>query len=200
MCELGVNYNSATVGDLLRLNKVVTRLKTDKLRLLFPKMESINECSLECYADASFANLSDCASQGGFIILLKDSAGNSCPIFWQSRKIRRVVKSTLAAETLALLDCASAAVYIREVLLEICRCGPVPIRCYTDNKSLMDTLKSNKNVDDRRLRIDLAVLQDMVQKGDVNQISWVDTSHQLANCLTKRGAPAQQLRAAISRD
>ena len=200
VCELGANYNSATVGDLLRLNKVVSRLKTDNLRLQFPKMENINQCSLECYADASFANLLGSASQGGFIVLLKDSAGNRCPIFWQSRKIRRVVKSTLAAETLALLDCASAAVYIREVLMEICRCGLVPIKCYTDNKSLLDTLNSNKNVDDRRLRIDLAVLQDMLHKGEINHVSWVDTSHQLANCLTKRGASAEQLRAAISRD
>ena len=134
-------------------------------------MESINECSLECNADASFANLSDCASQGGFIILLKESAGNSCPVFWQCREIRRAVKFTLTAETLAILECASEAVYIREVLMEICRCGPVLIRCYIDNKSLMDTLKFNKNVDDRRLRLHLAVLQDIMQKYDVNQMS-----------------------------
>ena len=200
VCELGVNYKEATVSDLIRLNKVIRRLKTDNLRLLFAKVENIEQCRLDCYADASFANLAGCASQGGFIVLLRDSSGKSCPIFWQSRKIRRVVKSTLAAETLALLDCASAAVYIRAVLKEICRCDEIPVYCYTDNKSLLDTLNSNKNVDDRRLRIDLAVLHDMLQRKEVNHIAWVDTSHQLANCLTKRGASVQQLRAAISRD
>ena len=69
-----------------------------------------------------------------------------------------------------------------------------------DNKSLMDTLNSKKNVDDKRLRIDLAILDEMLQRKDINSVSWVETSLQLADCLTKRGASAERLRAAISRD
>jgi len=200
VCELGVRLKEAEVADLLRLNKVIARLKSDQFKLFYPKLEGLEQCRLDCYADASFANLSDCGSQGGFVIFLRDSAGKSSPIFWQSKKIRRVVKSTLAAETLALVDCACTAVYIRQVLAEFTRCSELAINCFTDNKSLLDTLNSSKNVDDRRLRIELAVLQDMLHKGEINKVSWVDSSHQLANCLTKRGASAEHLRAAISRD
>ena len=64
----------------------------------------------------------------------------------------------------------------------------------------MDTLNSKKNVDDKRLRIDLAILDEMLQRKDINSVSWVETSLQLADCLTKRGASAERLRAAISRD
>ena len=200
VCELSVNYKEATVGDLLRLNKVVARVKTDQLKLFYPKMNDLSDCHIDCYADASFGNLPGCGSQGGLIVFLRDSSGNSCPIFWQSRKIRRVVKSTLAAETLALLDCANAGVYIKQVLMEISGCSEMSVNCYTDNKSLLDTLNSNKYVDDRRLRIDLAVLQDMFQRKEITKIVWVDSSHQLANCLTKRGASAEHLRASISRE
>ena len=200
VCELSVSLNKANVNDLIRLNKVILRVTTDNMRLYYPKMQSLRSCTLECFSDASFANLPDCKSQGGFVIFLKDANSVRCPIFWKSRKIRRVVKSTLAAETLALVDCAEAAIYIRKILKELCNCENVPINCHVDNKSLIDALNSKKNVEDKRLRIDLAVLEDMLLQKEINSVSWVNTSNQLADCLTKRGASAQQLRAAISRD
>ena len=199
VCELSVAYTTATIADLLKLNKVIMRVITDNVKLYFPQMESLDLCSIECYSDASFANLPGSGSQGGLIIFIMDSVGRKCPIYWQSRKIRRVVKSTLAAETLALVDCVYAAVYIQHVLTELIKGEKLPINCYVDNKSLLDTLNSNKNVDDKRLRIDLAVLQDMLQQKEVHKILWIESKYQLADCLTKRGASAEQLRAAISR-
>ena len=200
VCELSVSFSRATVSDLLRLNKVVSRVLCDPIKILFPRISNLEECSLECYSDASFANLPDCGSQGGFIIFLQDSNRMRCPIFWQSRKIKRVVKSTLAAETLAFLDCAETAVYIRNIIQELCKCQHIPINCFVDNKSLLDTLNSKKSVEDRRLRIDLAVLEEMIRNNDITSVSWVSSAHQLANCLTKRGASCQQLRESLSRD
>ena len=200
ICELSVKANKGTISDLLKLNKVIGRVTNDPFKIHFPRMESFQSCSLECYSDASFANLADSGSQGGLVIFLQDSRGVKCPIYWQSRKIRRVVKSTLAAETLALVECAEAALYLKRVIRDLCRSGDLPINCYVDNKSLMDTLNSKKNVDDKRLRIDLAILDEMLQRKDINSVSWVETSLQLADCLTKRGASAERLRAAISRD
>ena len=60
-------------------------------------------------------------------------------------------------------------------------------------------LDSKKNVDDKRLRIDLAILRDLLQKKEVSSIQWIDTHGQLANCLTKKGASPAQVLAAISR-
>ena len=200
VCELSVAWNTATVADLLRLNKVISRVTTDNMKLSFPTMQQLDKCSIECFADASFANLAGGASQGGFIIFLRDNCGTRCPIYWQSRKIRRVVKSTLSAETLALLDCAETAIYLANLLSEISGCERLRIMCYVDNKSLVDALYSCKHVDDKRLRIDVAVLQDMLEKREITEVSWVDKGQQLADCLTKRGASTEQLRAAVSRD
>ena len=45
-----------------------------------------------------------------------------------------MVKLTLAAEMLALLDCAEAAVFLSSVMFELME-HRVPIKCYVDNKS-----------------------------------------------------------------
>ena len=200
VCDHSGRIKNATVSDICSLNKVVTKLHRDSYKLHFPTMPCIKDCYLECYTDASFANLHDSSSQGGFIISLCNNKQERCPVYWESRKIKRVVKSTLAAETLALIDGAETAVYIQKLIEEICDGVKIPIICYTDNKSLVDVLESRKNVDDRRLRVDMAVLKDMLLSEDISSIRWVSTSHQLANSLTKRGASAVQLRAAISRD
>lgn len=200
VCALSVARTQATVGDLLRLNKVIDRVKSDNVRLYIPKMGTIGECFLECFSDASFANLVGSGSQGGYVIFLRDAADARCPISWQSRKIRRVVKSTLSAEALALLECAESAVYLARILSEISGGEKFKIKCYVDNKSLVDALHSYKNVDDRRLRIDIAVLRDMLERGEIGEVSWVDASQQLADCLTKKGASTERLRAAVSRD
>ena len=62
----------------------------------------------------------------------------------------------------------------------------------------MEALDSSRGVEDRRLRIDIALLKDMLSRGEINSVSWVRTSEQHADCLTKRGASAQRLRAVIS--
>ena len=200
VCELSVARKGATVADVLRLNKVIDRVKTDNMKLYIPRLGAISSCHLECFSDASFANLAGNGSQGGFVIFLRDADGGRCPILWQTRKIRRVVKSTLSAEAMALLECAEAAVYVASVLHEISGGDRCKIRCFVDNKSLVDALQSCKHVEDRRLRIDVAVLRDMLERGEIEEVSWVDTSLQLADCLTKRGASSRQLRAAVSRN
>ena len=70
------------------------------------------------------------------------------PISWKSRKLKRVVKSTLAAETLALEEALEASFMLKSLLCELFRLenniSNIPITCYTDNKSLVDTINSTK--------------------------------------------------------
>ena len=198
VCELSSLAKQAKINDLLRLNKVIQRVIHDQHTIAFPKIQALDRCSLECFCDASFGNLSDGGSQGAYVVFLRDSLGRRCPLLWQTRKIRRVVKSTLSAETMALLDCAEAAVYIAHVLSEVSGCPSLPIYCAVDNRSLVDSLYSTNQIEDKRLRIDLAVLRDMLEKKEIHKVAWVASSQQLADCLTKRGASAVQLRQAMS--
>ena len=197
VCQLSSAWKDATVGDLLRMNKVISLVDKEELILRFPSLGDLRRCIIEVYADASFASLSDGGSQGACIVFLKDESGKRCPLYWQSRRLKRVVKSTLAAETMALLEGAEVGVYLAHILKEILMCD-IKVSCLTDNKSLFDALHSTKKVDDKRLRIDIAVLLDMIKRKEVSSVSWIDTHKQLADCLTKGGASPQRLRAALS--
>ncbi|XP_076049720.1 uncharacterized protein LOC143030456 [Oratosquilla oratoria] len=142
----------------------------------------------------------DSGSQGGFVIFLQDGNEKRCPIFWQTRKIRRVVKPTLSAEAMALLECAESSVYLARIPSNISGCPALKICCFVNNKSLVDALYSCRSVDNKRLRTDLAVLRDMLEQGEIAEATWVETSQQLADCLTKKGASTERLRAAVSWD
>ena len=52
-------------------------------------------------------------------MFIEGSNGKYMPLTWQSRKLRRVVKSTLTAETLALQEFIEVAFMIKYILLDI---------------------------------------------------------------------------------
>lgn len=196
VCSLSMRFGKCTIGNLMDANKVIKRVKTDQIRLFFPVLTG--DVYLECYSDASFANLNDCGSQGGFIIFLADENGKRCPIMWKSRKIRRIAKSTLAAETMALLEVAESAYYIGKILEDIGIGRKVPVKCFVDNKSLVDALRSMKKVEDKYLRINIACLKEMLERNEISSVEWIETKKQVANCLTKKGASPLTLIEAIT--
>ena len=63
----------------------------------------------------------------------------------------------------------------------------IDIECFTDNQSLFDTVHSTNSIIDKRLRVDMDILREMVHKKEV-LIKWVETKDQLADALTKKGA------------
>ena len=112
----------------------------------------------------------------------------------KAAKIHRVVKSTIAAETMALYDAADYAFYLGKLLQEVTRCAtPYPIVCYVDNRSLCENLTSTKSVTEKRLRIDIAALREMLEKKEISNVRWVPTEYQIADVLTKTGKSSQQL-------
>ena len=138
--------------------------------------------------DIVYANLANVFSSAGrFIIFLADK-GTVCPLYWESRKIRRVVKSTLAAETLAAADAIDNAYYLGQILSQVLfdNKKEIPIELYVDNKSLYDNVFSVKNVAEKRLRIDIAAIKELVTDEKLN-VNWVETKYQLADGLTKKG-------------
>ena len=198
VCELSTSLSRATVEEVLRANKVLKRIQQRPVMLKFCELEEPEQLNIECYSDASFGNLQGGGSQGGYIVFLADNRGCKCLVSWQSRKVRRVVKSTLAAETLALLDAAESGIFVASMIGELLNIGSYrpTVKCFVDNKSLVETLHSTRNVDDKHLRINIAVLREMIEKRDIT-VSWVQSAKQLANALTKRGADASLLLSVI---
>ena len=187
VCDLCSRISCATVEDILCLNKVVKKLKSREVNLTFRKLTDLDTLSVHCFSDASFGNLVNGGSQGGYVLFIGDGYDVKNVVSWQSKRIRRVVKSTLAAETMALLEAAEAGIYTASMIAQALNvCLPV-VKCYVDNKSLCDAVHSSTNVEDKMLRISMAALRDLLQTGEINSINWVRSAHQLANVLTKKG-------------
>ena len=192
VCELSSKIKDATTSTLNDVNRVIKKAKHRSSCMFFPKM-NLNSLSINCYADASHGNLSDGGSQGGIYTEIIDGS-NTCAIEWQSKRIRRVAKSTMSAETMAMVDAVDSACYIKEVVKEILpnETSNLPVTCYTDNLSLHQSAHKKTPVQDRRLRIELAIIRESVSRGEVT-LKWTDSKNQLANALTKKGCDGTEL-------
>lgn len=124
------------------------------------------------------------------------------PIAWQSKRIRRVVKSTLAAETLAMVDMSEACLFYRKLLLELLHLKDetenIKIICKTDNSCLYDSVHSSTQILDKRLRIEMAILREMLDRKEIAEFSWTPTDEQIADSLTKKGVPSFKILGFIS--
>ena len=75
----------------------------------------------------------------------------------------------------------------------------VPIEAITDCKSLYENVYSNKGVADKRLRIDIGALRELLSTKRLSSIQWVNTEDQLADVLTKAGPSCNNLQLVLSR-
>ena len=109
-----------------------------------------------------------------------------------------MTKSPLASETLALGEGADAGFLLAEMVKEVFGLNIRPqINCITDSKSLVQHLHTSKVSSDRRLRVDMSRLREMVQEGEIT-VAWCSGKSQLSDCLTKNTASTASLLEAIS--
>ena len=129
------------------------------------------------------------------------------PLSWSSTRIRRVCRSTLMAEACALTNAVEHGLRTRATIVDVrgklnssmggkasAAMGHI---WFTDCESFFSHLVSlnTKEVDNKRLAIDLSVLKQVIwdnrddcdeevdgSKGD--DLRWIDTSAMLADCFT----------------
>lgn len=99
------------VECIKQANRVVIKAKKKKSQIDIPDLENLKHFKIIAYHDASFANLIDGGSQGGYILFLVGRTNRYMPISWQSNH-RRIIKSTLAAKTLAMIDASEACLFL----------------------------------------------------------------------------------------
>ena len=189
-CDLGTVQSKPTLSDLKKANKYLKDMKGDNVSLRFCHLD-LSSAKLTVYADASYGNLRDGGSQGGYIIFLSDRYGRCSPMSWCSKRIRRVARSTLSAETQAAVEALDASYLLKKSLSEIVD-ADLEVTLYTDNKSLIDAINTTNLTTDKRLRVDLAALREMFENDEV-KFKWIETKKQLADILTKKGASKQNL-------
>ena len=195
VCQLGSTLKNATVSDLVKANKLLRHVKNTPNSICFTKFSDLKNLKVVVYTDASFANLPNGGSQGGQIVFLADNCNKSSPLAWESKKIKRVVKSTLAAETLSFVEGCDLGIFMSKILSEIIGGDnniTIPVTCMTDNKSLYEAAYTTRVISDTRLRVEMSIVREMIEKEEVS-LSWIKSAEQVADVLTKDGVSSTSI-------
>lgn len=191
-CFLANKLSKPTVMDFYIANKIIRKIGTQNIKIHFPRSLDMEQSQLVAFCDASHANLRDRGSQGAFLIFLIDQKGVYCLLSWHSKKIKRIVNSSLAAECLAAVDTAEHCLLMKIAIEELTR-KPIKISIFSDNHSLIDASHTTSQLENKRLQIDVGILREMLDRKEIEELRWIDTKHQIANALTKAGAPTDYL-------
>ena len=118
LVDISTKFKCGTVADLIRAVKAVRYVKDGRCQIYFPNMGSSDFWQIVVFTDAALANLSDgISSMRAYIIFLIGQNGLCCPIAWNGNKIKRVVRSTIAAEALSLQEVLEEALYLHQMLV-----------------------------------------------------------------------------------
>eukprot|EP00435_Cladocopium_sp_Y103_P022581 s1765_g5.t1 len=192
----------AKVKHLIEANRVLYEGKTHPVCLLLvPIPES--QVAFCAFSDASFSTSKDLSSRQGTLIFATDTrlARNErtviCPVAWSSRKIPRVVTSTLSAESMALSSALDRLGYIR-ILWEWLKnpaidwADPSQIlaqaptaSAVTDCKSVYDLATKNSTpvCSEYRTTLECLLIRERLQENVA--MRWISTQAMLADSLTK---------------
>ena len=171
---------------IIMANKLVRKLHAtvNCCRLVFPRLGDPRSWRFNVYTDASLANLSSDGTQAGYLVFLQGEFNRKSIISWRSNRLRRVVRSTICAETLACVNALEMALFCKKILEEMTGLS-APLHAITDIKSLVDAVYSTKIPQDKRLRIEISSLRSMVENSEVADLTWIAGESQLADCLTR---------------
>ena len=199
---LSSKINRAVIEDLLQANRVLYEAKSHPVELtIVPIPESrLTFCA---FSDASFAtNKNETSRQGTLIVstdcqLSRNESAVVCPMAWSSKKIPRVVTSTLSAEAIALSSSLDRLGYLRvcwewfknpgldwtdisEVL------GKAPLaNIVTDCKSVYDVSTKNSPPTCTEYRTTLECLSVKQRLRENVTLRWISSNAMLADSLTK---------------
>ena len=194
LINLSTKFKGGRVADLKAAKKTILRLK-DEAMVRIPKID-LNTAELFLYTDASHGNLNEAKDSAvAYILFLVDpKSGRAAALDWKANKAKRVVHSTLAAEALSLYNGMDAAIATRKLLQDMTgHKYDLKLRAIIDNKDSYDTIHSSTNCAERRLRREIASIQECLTRKEVNSIIWVKGEHQLSDVLTKKRADRTNL-------
>ena len=191
--------DKGTVSDVMTYNKALREMKTRKVCLRFPSRVPPERWRIICVADAGWQTRQSGESQGGYVLCLADQDildRKKAPcwiIDWSSKKLKRVVRSSVAAETLAGQNGLDAVELFQCLLGEVLHgITPRQFREQTpkeaaalvvDSKGFYDAVTrsccSQAMSVERRLMIDYAIAKQNIT------VYWVNNLRMCADCLTK---------------
>ena len=205
LAEVRRKQSSPTVQDLLQINKMIRTAKVidTKIKVRSIPVEHLRFIGVH---GAANANLEAGASQQSHLILAVNASITDCRVpvsvlSSENKKIKRVVRSSLAEEASSVSTCQEHLDSMRTMWGQMTRNELVlenyeqflkarPSFLVSDCKSLYDALHKEGAAPastDKRLAIELAIITSKAVSGETD-LRWIDARYQSADCLTKRAS------------
>ena len=192
------------VSHVQQYNKALREMKERKVCLRFPSNVPIDKWRIICIADAGWGTRSSGESQGGYILclahkdILERKRAPCWIVDWASKKLKRMVRSSVAAETLSSQNGLDAIESFQALLSEtLYGMSPAEFRKTTpkvpsclvvDSKGFYDAVTrsccSSSISVERRLMIDYAIARETMEKQHIIAF-WVNNLRMAADVLTK---------------
>ena len=196
--------DKGTVSHVQLFNKAIREMKQNKICLKFPSDVPMESWRIMAVSDAGWGTRGNGESQGGYILCLTNSAmleqkPATCWIVdWSSKKLRRAVRSSVAAETLAGQNGMDAIEMFQAMLEETIRgvtpkqfreqVPKHPAALVVDSKGFYDAVTrsccSQAVSIERRLQIDYAIAKETMRNQNI-KIFWINNVRMIADILTK---------------
>ena len=187
---LTTRYNKATKSDMTTAVKLIRKAKEETTEIVIPNIGQPEKWILVGVVDASHRTSGNLFAVGGHVVMIQNKETLAAAVIhWSSKKISRVVHSSSAAETLAMQKMFSTIYLVRRILSEMCGNRVNSLQCValTDNQDLFSNIHHLKcTSEDYRLHSDIIELrQSIEQEKTVQEVRYVHSSLNLADCLTK---------------
>ena len=194
---LSLRLGKATARDMKQACKVIKKMKNGETTMKFVDLGPVEGWTVQGFGDAGYKSLPDKTSScGGQVIIVSNvQLGIACVLDWKSKKLKRVVTSSTAAETYAANDTLDEMVYVKSVLVELFkeRAVDVPLELVTDSKNLHKSVLGSTLVENPRLRTEVAKLKESLKNRELSKFDRVEGQRMLADVLTKKGAAGFKL-------
>ena len=206
---LSTKISSATIRDLKDACRLVDKAKKDPVSLNFTRIGNKENLRIKLYTDASFNNQENkIRSTEGRVLLLENEGSSKANIFsWKTKKISRVCRSVKGAETRALENGLDEAIHFARMVTEIYEGGvnlknpkQIEVIALTDNKGLWENLNNTRQCEEKMLRNSIALMKEMIEKGEVKFVKWVETGDMLADVLTKKNGSSFWIQDVLKRN
>ena len=214
LSQLQSSINKAKIENLLEANKLLHEAKKYHEVSITIKPIPHKDFRFMAFSDASFASHRKPDSHAGMIIVgTRQQINNNVqcpisPISWGSKKIQKVVTSTLSAETTSLAAAIDQLAWLRlfwswihdskvqrkdpekalqklEPAISVPTFNETNDVAITDCKSLYDliTRTAPPSCSEFRVQLVARAIKEALREGI--SVRWVHTGAQLADCLTK---------------
>ena len=178
-----INKEHFNMESIRNVNCIIKHVHKYPTRGILQQKLDKSTMHLRVYADGSFADNIDMRTQLGLFVLMVDGNDRCNILNYRSYKSKSVAQSVLGGELYAIAD-VFYALAIREDLSSILMME-LPVKVFTDSKSLFDAISKNAIMTEKSLIVDVPGRRESYIVHKISDIGWIRSKHNPVDALTK---------------